>query len=147
MLEGLALDHIGIVVRDIEEGSSQIIAGLPVVGATERFDDPGLGVSVRFFRDRSGLVFELIAPLADDSPIQNALAQRHRLNQLAYRCSDLDDTARALRRARAIPIGRPKPAIAFSGAFVQFLWSPMGFVIELIESDECSHRFSPLTRD
>ena len=140
----LIFDHIGIVVADLDAASEQIRRLLPIDGSTRRFDDEGLGVSVQFFRDRSGLVFELIAPLGERSPVANTLAQQHRLNQIAYRCVDLETEVKVLRRAGAMPLGRPAPAIAFGGARVSFLWSPLGHVIELIEAPEFHHAFTSL---
>src|SRR5690606_14508063 len=96
---------------------------------------------VRFFRDVSGVVVELIAPLGERSPVANTLTQNHRLNQIAYRCDDLARAGAALRSARAVPTGRPAPAIAFGGALVQFFWSPMGHLIELIEAPDWVHEF------
>lgn len=130
----MEFDHIGVVVPDLQEGRRRIMATLPITAATPAFDDRVLGVSVQFYRDGSGLVFELIAPFGDSSPVANTLAQAHRINQLAYRCLDLDEAGRALRRGRAVPLGSPTPAVAFGGARVQFFWSPLGHVIELIET-------------
>lgn len=132
----LAFDHIGVVVRDLSEGRRQIEATLPIVAVSPAYADEGLGVSVQFFRDASGVVFELIAPLGDASPVANTLGQSHRLNQLAYRCGDIEAAAVSLRRARAVPLGPPAPAVAFGGARVQFFWSPLGHVIELVETQE-----------
>lgn len=130
----LEFDHVGVVVSDLAEGRRQLEATLPVVASTAVFDDATLGVSVQFYRDHSGVVFELIAPYGDSSPVLNTLKQAHRLNQLAYRCRDLESASRALRRARAVPLGAPAPAVAFDNALVQFFWSPLGHVIELIET-------------
>ena len=130
----LTFDHIGVVVPDLSEGRRQMTATLPITAQSPVFDDPVLGVSVQFFRDGSGLVFELIAPFGDNSPVRNTLAQAHRINQLAYRCDDLEAAGRELRKGRAVPLGSPAPAMAFAGARVQFFWSPLGHVLELIET-------------
>lgn len=140
----LEFDHIGIVVPGLREGRRVIEATLPVVAATRSFDDPGLGVSVQFYRDQSGLIFELIAPYGDSSPVRNTLNQAHRLNQLAYRCSNLEEAAGFLRRGRAVPLGTPAPALAFDNARVQFFWSPLGHVIELIETSAVRQDFVEL---
>lgn len=137
----LEFDHIGIVVPNLSEGRRLIEGTLPVVESSRPFDDPGLGVSVQFYRDRSGVVFELIAPLGDASPIRNTLTQVHRLNQLAYRCRSLEEAARTLRSNRVIPLGAPAPALAFDNALVQFFWSPLGHVIELIQSSKVRQDF------
>lgn len=139
----LTLDHLGVVVSDIDTGSAHILATLPVVECTDRFDDETLGVSVKFYRDAGGLVFELIAPFGDRSPVLKTLKQNHRLNQLAYICPNIAEAGAALRQARAVPLGPPKPALAFSGSPVQFFWSQLGFVIELIEAPGHRHDFRP----
>lgn len=132
----LTFDHIGVVVADLDVGGRQIESTLPIAAVSPRYDDPGLGVSVKFFRDGSGLVYELIAPLGEGSPVANTLGQAHRLNQVAYRCDSLEAAAIALRKAKAVPLSAPAPAVAFENARVQFFWSPLGHVIELIETDQ-----------
>ena len=138
----LVFDHIGLVVPDLDTGADQIGRTLPVTGWTARFDDAGLGVSVQFARDAGGVVFELIAPLGDRSPVAAIVKKREGiLNQLAYRVADLAAAAQAMRAARAVPLGRPAPAIAFGGAQVQFFMSQMNVVIELIEAPAFAHDF------
>lgn len=141
----LEFDHIGVVVPSLPEGRRLIEATLPVVASTGAFDDVVLGVSVQFYRDAGGLIFELIAPYGDESPVRNTLGQAHRLNQLAYRCASLEEAARALRKARAVPLGAPAPALAFGNALVQFFWSPLGHVIELIETPAVRQDFVDLS--
>jgi methylmalonyl-CoA/ethylmalonyl-CoA epimerase len=139
----LTFDHIGIVVGTLDAGFDQLTALLAPLQWTERFDDPGLGVSVRFARDAAGIVYELIAPLGPDSPVRRALESRaNLLNQIAYRTPSLDAAVARLRRARAVPVGAAKPAVAFGGARVQFLMTQLGFLVELIEVDRVVHRFS-----
>lgn len=138
----LEFDHVGVVVPDLAIGRKQLLATLPIVASSPAFDDAGLGVSVQFHRDASGLVFELIAPFGDASPVRNTLGQAHRINQLAYRCADLEAAGAQLRRARAVPLGPAAPALAFGGARVQFFWSPLGHVIELIEATSARDDFA-----
>ena len=115
----MIFDHIGIVTGDLDTGAAQLAAMHPIEAWTRRFDDAGLGVSVRFGRDRSGLVYELIAPFGENSPVAGTLARRANiLNQVAYRVEDLAAAATALRAAKAVPTSRPAPALAFGGAQV-----------------------------
>ena len=146
VLEGsggdLQLDHIGIVVADIERGCETFGSLLGRLEWTRRFDDTGLGVSVRFARDSTGIVYEIIAPLTQTSPVARALQSRaNLLNQLAYRTTSLEPTVKRLRAHGSVPVGRPAPAVAFGGARVQFLMTPLGFLIELIEIDRVVHDF------
>ena len=139
----LIFDHIGIVVSDIESGKAELTGMLGALRWTRRFDDPILGVSVLFARDSSGVVYELIAPFGEKSPVAGTLRSRaNLLNQIAYRTRVLDASVKRLRAAGAAPIGPAAPALAFGGARVQFLMVPLGFVVELVEVDRAIHVFN-----
>jgi len=140
--QDLSFDHVGIVVADVDAASTTLAGLLGRVSWTRRFDDAGLRVSVRFARDRSGLVYELIAPLGDASPVARALKSKtNLLNQIAYRTRSLEASVARLRTQRAVPVSAPAPALAFGGARVQFLMTPLGFLFELIETDRITHDF------
>jgi methylmalonyl-CoA/ethylmalonyl-CoA epimerase len=145
MTDSMEFDHVGIVVADIDEGLRHLRAMLPVREATPRYDDRNLTVSVQFVRDGQGMVYELIAPLGPNSVVSQPLSKkRDLLNQVAYRTRDIAETGSALRRSGSFPLGEAKPAIAFGGALVQFLFTPLGFVLELIEQNGHQHDFRPL---
>ena len=91
------------------------------------------------------MLFELIAPLGPNSPVERIASSRVGvINQVAYRVPDLTAAAREFRSNRAVPIGPPKPAIAFAGANVQFFMAPAGFIVELIEAIDFIHSFEEL---
>jgi methylmalonyl-CoA/ethylmalonyl-CoA epimerase len=139
----LFFDHVGIVVADIEAGGVSLTRALGSLSWTRRFDDTRLGVAVRFARDRSGMVYELIAPFGDTSPIARTLKSRaNLLNHMAYRTSSLDSGVKQVRAMGALPVGAAAPALAYGGAPVQFLMLPLGFLIELIEVDRTVHVFN-----
>lgn len=142
---GLAFDHVGIVVNDLDIGQSHLCAITGAVEVSARFDDPGLTVSVQFVRDPSGMVYELIAPFGEKSVVASTLARkRDLLNQIAYRTSDIAKAAHHLRGQGCLVLGPAAPALAFGGANVQFLFSPLGFVLELIEDKAPAHEFQSL---
>lgn len=141
----LNFDHVGVVVRDLAQGFNSISAILPITSKTERFDDPGLGVSVQFLQDKSGIVYELIAPLGSSSPVAKIAASRNGvINQLAYRVEDIAAAGTYFRSNGATPTGLPKPALAFGGALVQFFYTSEGFIVELIEAPHIRHRFQAI---
>jgi methylmalonyl-CoA/ethylmalonyl-CoA epimerase len=105
-----------------------------------------LTVSVRFLLDRSGVVFELIAPFGSPSVVDTVLKKGASIiNQVAYRTDDLAAAGQELATQGCMPIGEAKPARAFGGALVQFYLSRLGFIIELIESAAHQHDFKPIT--
>jgi methylmalonyl-CoA/ethylmalonyl-CoA epimerase len=138
----LMFDHVGIVAKDVDKAARALAATIGASESTQRFDDEMLGVSVRFIRDRAGMVYELIAPFGQESPVAKTLASKtNLLNQIAYRTSSLAESVAALRDQGNLPVGPARPAMAFGGAKVQFLLSELGFLIELIESPNHFHVF------
>lgn len=141
----LIFDHVGLVVRDLATGFANVRSLLPIVAATQVYDDQVLGVSVQFLRDAGGVMFELIAPLGDNSPVAKIAASgRGVLNQVAYRVGNLAAAAEYFRARGATPTGAAKPAIAFDGAPVQFFLTKEFVVVELIESEGASRAFVPV---
>lgn len=141
----LGFDHIGILTRDVDKATEEFGRMVNAAEATRRFDDESLTVSVRFLRDPSGVVYEMIAPMGENSIVSGALRKGvNIINQLAYRTPSIAGDIARLKPQGFMPLGPSKPAIAFGGASVQFLLSPMGFVVELIEASEHIHRFHPL---
>lgn len=139
----LMFDHIGIVASDTGEACRQFGATIGAVEISDRFDDVSLGVSVQFIRDRAGIVYEMISPLGEKSPVAAALATKSNfLNQIAYRTGSIADAAVELRRLGNFPLGPAKPALAFDGALVQFFFCPLGFVIELVEMRDYKREIS-----
>lgn len=143
----MEFDHVGIIVRDADEGVLALSGLVGATSATVRFDDPALTVSVRFVQDPSGVVFELIAPFGSPSVVDTVLKKGASIiNQIAYRTDNLHAAGTELTAQGCMPIGTPKPALAFGGALVQFFLSRLGFIIELIESPAHRHDFHPLVR-
>jgi methylmalonyl-CoA/ethylmalonyl-CoA epimerase len=141
----LSFDHIGLLTGDVDAGLRDFAAVIGAYEATERFDDSGLTVSVRFLRDRQGVVYEFIAPLGENSVVSGALRKSASIiNQIAYRTSSIAEDSARLKTKGHVLLGAPSPAVAFGGGHVQFLMSPMGFIIELIEAPSHSHCFMPL---
>lgn len=139
----LRFDHVGIVAADLDAAATSLTALVGPCARSDRYDDPGLTVSVQFLKDSSGLVYELIAPLGDNSVVSTALRkQTNLLNQIAYLTDSLDSDGETFRNARALPLGPPKPAKAFGGAPVQFFMTELGFIIELIGDPDYRRQFS-----
>lgn len=140
----MLFDHVGIVVTDLESACAHWTNTLGLLSWTRRFDDFTLGVAVRFARDSTGVVYELISPLTSTSPVARAAQTKSNvLNQLAYRTPSLEHTSKRLRAQHFNKISEPTAAIAFGGAPVQFLLTPLGFLVELIEiTGPPVHQFS-----
>jgi len=141
----MQFDHLGLVVKSLAKGRRVLHETLGVQDWTEEFRDPTNGVLLQFGRDPAGVVYELLEPLDETSPVYPALAGgKAILNHVAYRVADLIAETERLRRAGSAPAGEAKPAIAYGGKRVQFFVTPLRFVIELIEAPAHTHLYSHL---
>ena len=143
-LSAPVLDHLGLIVHRLEDGRGFLDRALGISRWSEPVQDPGLGVLVQFGASPAshGLVYELVAPLGDRSPIAGALrGGKHILNHLAYLTGDLAAEAVRLRAEGCYPTGPAQPAAAYDGRPIQFWITPLRFVIELIEKPGHVHRF------
>ena len=130
----MKFDHIGIFVSDLASGREKMAALLPIVSFSDITEDSLLGVRVQFGVDSSGIRYELVAPYGEKNPVSGVLkAGKNILNHVAYRVPNLDESMKKLQAAGCDQLGQPAPALAFGGANVVFFYSPLKFIIELIE--------------
>jgi methylmalonyl-CoA/ethylmalonyl-CoA epimerase len=128
--------HLGIFVKSIEEGKRLLGETIPIREWDRTFEDAGLHVSVCFGMDASGIRYELVAPFGEPNPVSGVLSSgRNILNHVAYTVGDMESAMKMLRSAGAIPMGAPRPAVAFGGANVAFFLTSIGIIIELVEGD------------
>jgi methylmalonyl-CoA/ethylmalonyl-CoA epimerase len=133
----MRLDHIGFLTGDVDQETAAFDALFGKLQWTNRFEDPLQDVVARFGRTPEGLVYELVQPLSEKSPVSQSLkAKRNIINHLCYRCENLNDKGLELRRRGAVPVGAPKPGVAFSGNLIQFFYLPTGMLIEIIEGTD-----------
>jgi methylmalonyl-CoA/ethylmalonyl-CoA epimerase len=126
--------HIGIFTRSLDEGRKYFFDIFKIIDVFEPIDDTGICVSIQFLKDQSGILYELVAPLGSSNPVTGVLnSGKSILNHIAYHVTDLDKEILRMRNSRCIPLGSPKPAIAFQNKRVIFFLTPMNFIIELIE--------------
>lgn len=141
----LKFDHLGVVVPSLAEGRAHLSAALQIAHWSCEFADPLNGVFVQFGRDPVAMCYELVAPLGNDSPVALALRKGQGiLNHVAYRVAALEPHVNRLRDLRFRALGTPRPAVAYDGRNIQFLMSPLNFIVELIEHAEHEHAFSKL---
>ena len=130
----MRLHHIGILAEDMEKAirNHREIFGLHQ--ATEIVEDPIQRVRVVMLApEEGGIPVEIITPSSRDSPINDLLKGKIRLYHLCYEVDDLDEALELTRRAKARVISGPSPAELFHGGRIAFIFSPDGYVVELLE--------------
>lgn len=143
----LKFDHLGVVVPQLFVGRNHLAALFGIVTWTEAIEDPVNNVWVQFGIDASGMCYELVAPRNDQSPVTEALKRGGPiLNHVAYLVGSIELEAARLQSSGCRPIGEVKPAIAYGGRNIQFLMSPLKFILEIIEAIDHKHRYQVIPR-
>jgi methylmalonyl-CoA/ethylmalonyl-CoA epimerase len=128
------LDHAGFAVADLE-GAMLLFREVFGASVGPVIEDPLQGVRLCFAEFTGGRV-ELIAPLGTDSPVSQIIATSGGgLYHLCFETADLDAELDRLRRLGFVPTGAPKPAVAFGGRRVVFLYNRVAQLIELVEAE------------
>lgn len=131
----MKFDHIGVFVPSLDLGRKHLENIFQISNWTNPVNDHLQKVSVQFGLDLSGLRYELVAPLGNNNPVDPLLKQsKNILNHVAYLVDDLDVSITRLKKERCLLISKPTPAIAFNNRRIAFLYTPLHFVIELIEN-------------
>ena len=102
----MKFDHIGLFVKSLEHGNSELEKLISISKKSEEYHDPLLQVSVQFLYDSSEICYELVAPFGADSHILSALKNPDKiLNHVAYRTKSFDEDIKQLRESGCIPWG------------------------------------------
>ena len=83
----MKFNHIGIFVKDIEEGREEISKLLNIKKVSKRYDDENLKVSVQFITDQSSITYEIVAPYGSGNPVDKVLDEKKNVlnhNELYY---------------------------------------------------------------
>ncbi len=131
----MKLHHVGIVTEDIESGIQRYKAMFGFVPVTEVVDDLVQKVSVVLLSgpEADSVPIELIAPLADDSPVSKILKGNARLYHLCFLVEDIEEALKNFRSHGAIIISGPVPAELFEGKRIAFVYTPDKYIVELLE--------------
>ncbi len=113
------IDHIGVAVEDIEASLTLYRDAFKMsVSHREIVEDQGVEAVLLDVGENH---VELLAPLAEDTPVGKFLAKRGAgLHHVAYQVSDIEATMAALREDGQ-PLIDKAPRVGIRGALVAFL--------------------------
>jgi len=130
------IDHIGIVVEDIESSLKLYVEALGLNLSTIETND-AYKVRIAFFPVGDTLV-ELLQPLAEGTMMGDVLKERGEcIHHIAFRVDDLEADLAKL-KALGVPLINETPQIGGLGPRIAFLQASAanGVSIELVEKDE-----------
>lgn len=131
----MKLHHVGIVTSDIKSGIQHHKALFNFHPITEIVEDPVQKVAVVLLSgpEAESMPIELIAPLAEDSPVSNILKGRTRLYHLCFLVDNIEEALKNARKHGAIIVSTPAPAELYKGKRIAFIYTPDKYVVELLE--------------
>jgi methylmalonyl-CoA/ethylmalonyl-CoA epimerase len=129
------LHHLGYVVAAISTVAEAFAESIAARWDGRIIHDPLQRVRVAFFKpvEKGNPVFELVEPACDASPISRFLKSGGGLHHVCYEIDDLEWGLKELRRAGFVMISPPKPAPAFGGRRIAWIYSKSRVLMELLE--------------
>lgn len=132
----MVVDHIGIVVKSIEEGISYWEKVFGYRQMTEMVINTRQKVKVVFLTKDKSLLIKLIEPTDETSPVYKYAIKGGGLHHLAFRCKDMSEEIIRLKNLGLRVISNPQPGEAFEDNQIAFLLGNQALNIELIDTDK-----------
>jgi len=132
----MTIDHLGIVVRSLEEGIQQwetlfgYRKNTPIVLNTRQ------KARVVFMVKKDSLTVKLIEAADPSSPVFSMARKGGGLHHLCFRCADLNTEIPVLKERGAVFIVPPQPGEAFKNHDIAFFLTKNNLNVELIDTSE-----------
>lgn len=131
----MQIDHLGIVVRNIDNGIKQWEELFEYTQATEVVKNTRQKVYVVFLEQQNNITIKLIAPVDDTSPVALFAKKGGGLHHICFKCDSLDQGIESMKAKGCRLIANPQPGEAFGDNLIAFLFAKNGLNIELIDTD------------
>jgi methylmalonyl-CoA/ethylmalonyl-CoA epimerase len=134
------VDHIGVVVKSLEEGCRLWEGLFGYRQATEMTRNVRQDVRVVFLKKANSVDVKLIEPTSESSAV-SALARRGGgLHHLCFKCDSLPEGMDSLVQKGARVLTPPEPGEAFDSEDIAFLYVGQGLNVELIDTEKRANR-------
>ncbi len=131
----MTIDHIGVVVPDIDQAikTYKDLFGYSLLSGP--FDDPAQQAKVCFVGTDSDdkVLIELIVPLVENSHVARLLARGGGAYHVCYKVADIDQTLDYMREKGCLVVSNPVPAVAYGGRRIAWFYTPTRQLVELVE--------------
>lgn len=132
----MVIDHIGIVVKSLEQGIEYWENVFGYKQMTEIVINTRQKVKVVFLKKENSLLIKLIEPTDETSPIYRISRKGGGLHHLAFRCEEITEEISRLKSLGLRVITNPEPGEAFENNQIAFLLGNQTLNIELIDTDK-----------
>lgn len=132
----MIIDHIGVVVRSLEQGIQQWNELFGYKKSSDIAENTRQKVRVVFLSKTNSITIKLLEPTGNDSPIYRIARKGGGLHHLCFRCNELQKEISLLQQKGARCIVSPEPGEAFNNNDIAFLLAGNNLNIELIDTEE-----------
>jgi len=132
----MVIDHIGIVVRSLEQGIRQWQELFGYAQSSPIILNSRQQVRVVFLSKKESLTVKLVEPAAPTSPVAFLARRGGGLHHLCFRCDDLHAQIPLLQEKGARFTVPPEPGEAFQNKEIAFFLLENSLPVELIDTTE-----------
>jgi methylmalonyl-CoA/ethylmalonyl-CoA epimerase len=127
--------HVGFVVASIAQSARSLADALDADWDEQIIHDPNQAVRVTFLRSRRAgdPLFELVEPAGENTPVLAFLEQGGGLHHICYEVESLEAALTRIRACGALIARQPKPAVAFGGRRIAWVYTKQKLLIEYLE--------------
>lgn len=131
----MVIDHIGIVVKSIDEGIKRWETIFQYKQMTQIVINTIQKVKVVFLHKSDSIIIKLIEPIDVSSSISQFSKKGGGLHHICFKCDNLDNEIKRIRELGLRVLTEPEPGEAFCNEKIAFIYAKEGLNIELIETD------------
>lgn len=131
----MVIDHLGIVVKSIEEGIIKWENVFYYEQMTKIVINTIQKVRVVFLKKKDSITIKLIEPLDQNSPVYRFAKNGGGLHHICFRCDDLNNEIYRFKDMGFRILTEPEPGEAFCNEKIAFIYAKDGINIELIDTE------------
>lgn len=136
----MLIDHIGIVVKHLEDGIANWSRMFGYLQTTEPVLNSLQKVRVVFLEKEGSLPVKLLEPTDSTSPVWAFALKGGGLHHLCFKTENLGNDLGHLEKEGARVLVHPQPGEAFEMAPIAFVYAGQGLNVELIDTDKRARR-------
>lgn len=136
----MVIDHLGIVVRSVEEGINYWEKTFGYRQMTDVVINSRQKVKVVFLSKEQSVTVKLIEPVDETSPAYRLAQRGGGLHHLCFKCENMDHELARLTQMGLRVLNQPEPGEAFENENIAFIFGKQGLSIELIDTDKKAKR-------
>jgi methylmalonyl-CoA/ethylmalonyl-CoA epimerase len=132
----MIIDHIGVVVRSLEEGLRQWEQLFGYRRSSDVVENARQQVRVVFLTKPQSVTVKLVEPCGEASPVSAFARRGGGFHHVCFRCPDLNSEIAALKSKGVRFTVSPEPGEAFRNHDIAFFHAGGNLIVELIDTVE-----------